>query len=130
MNTYLALRHVHILCVILSGTGFFIRGLLMWRDSPLLQQRSLKIVPHVNDTLLLSAAIGLAVLTQQYPLVSAWVTAKVAGLLLYIVLGALALRPGRRKRVRVMCWLAALLVFVYIVSVALTHDPRGFWLYF
>ncbi len=128
MNTYLILRHVHIACVILSGAGFFARGMLMLLDSPRLQRRWIKVAPHVNDTVLLVAAIGLAIITQQYPFVDAWVTAKVCGLLCYILLGALALRPGRSKRLRVICWVLALLVFSYIVSVALWRHPYGYFL--
>ena len=125
MTTYLAIKYLHIVCVILSGSGFFLRGLLMMNDSPLLQQRWLKIVPHLNDTVLLAAALALAVMAGWYPFVDAWVTAKVFGLIVYIILGSLALKPGRPKGVRLASWLAALAVFGYIVSVGLLHDPRG-----
>jgi len=128
MSVYLAVKTLHIACVVLSGGGFFLRGLLMLVDSPLLQQRWLKIAPHVNDTVLLAAALVLTVLTGQVPFVDAWVSAKVFGLIGYIILGSLALRPGRAKGVRVAGWLAALAVFAYIVSVALSKDARGFFL--
>ena len=126
MDMYFAIKHLHVACVILSGTGFFFRGLLMLSDSPLAEQRWLKILPHVNDTVLLAAALTLAVMIGQYPFDAAWVTAKVFGLIAYVILGSLALKAGRSKRLRLICWLLALLVFAYIVSVALTHDPRGF----
>lgn len=126
MNMYFAIKYLHVACVILSGTGFFFRGLLMLNDSPLAERRWLKIFPHVNDTVLLAAALTLAVMIGQYPFDAAWVTAKVFGLIGYVILGSLALKAGRSKRLRLICWLLALLVFAYIVSVALTHDPRGF----
>ena len=122
---YAAIKHLHITCVILSGTGFFLRGLLMLRDSPLLRRRWIKVAPHVNDTALLAAAITLTVLTGQYPFVDAWVTAKVFGLIAYIILGSLALKAGRTMRARIAAWLAALAVFGYVVSVALTKNPWG-----
>lgn len=126
MSAYLAIKYLHITCVVLSGSGFFLRGLLMLGDSPLLQRRWLKIAPHVNDTVLLAAALVLTALTGQYPFVDAWVTAKVFGLIGYIVLGSLALKPGLGKGARMACWLAALAVFAYIVAVALSKDARGF----
>ncbi|HQW19697.1 MAG TPA: SirB2 family protein [Rhodocyclaceae bacterium] len=126
MNAYFAIKHLHVACVILSGAGFFLRGLLMLSDSPLMANRWLKIVPHVNDTLLLLAALTLTAMIGQYPFVAGWVTAKIFGLIGYIILGSLALKAGRSKRVRLICWVLALLVFAWIVSVALTHDPRGF----
>ncbi len=122
---YAAVKHLHVACVALSGTGLFLRGLLMMANSPLPQRRWLRIVPHVNDSVLLAAAIALMLLTRQYPFVDAWLTAKVLGLVVYIVLGAVALRPGRPRGVRIAAWLAALAVFAYIVSVALTKNPWG-----
>ena len=79
-------------------------------------------VPHVNDTLLLVAGVGLSIVQQQYPFVHGWVTAKVLGLLGYIGFGLFALRRGRSKAVRAGFWLAALASFAYIVSVALTTN--------
>lgn len=124
---YIAFKHLHVLCVILSGLGFFLRGLLMLRDSPLLQARWLRILPHLNDTLLLVAAIVLAVMSEQYPLVDTWLTAKVFGLIAYIILGSMALKAGRSKSVRVVNWLLAMLTFGYIVGTAMTRDAA--WLF-
>lgn len=126
MSLYLAIKYLHVVCVILSGCGFALRGFWMLMDSPWLQRRIVRIVPHVNDTLLLAAAIALAVMSGQYPFVVPWVTAKVLGLLVYIVLGSIALKRGRTKRMRVSAGVFAILVFAYIVSVALTRDPHGF----
>ena len=81
--------------------------------------------PHVNDTVLLAAALTLAVLTEQYPFVTNWVTAKVFGLIAYIILGFLALKGDLAPRARFAVWLTALTVFSYIVSVALTKNPWG-----
>ncbi len=60
---------------------------------------------------------------EQYPFVHGWLTAKVLALLAYIVLGAIGLRYGRTRRIRVVAWVAALLTFGYIVAVALTRQP-------
>lgn len=124
---YLALKHFHITCVVLSGAGFFLRGWWSVTGSPLLAARLTRWLPHLIDTCLLASAIGLAWMAGQYPFVHAWLTAKVLGLLAYIGLGSVALRPGRPRAVRLAAWLAALAVFSYIVSVALTKNPLG-WL--
>jgi uncharacterized membrane protein SirB2 len=123
---YLAVKYVHVISVVLSLTGFFLRGILMMRDSPLLAARWIKVVPHVNDTVLLVAALSLAAMSGQYPFVVGWVTAKVLGVIAYIILGALALRDASTRRMRIACWLASLAVFGWIVSVALTRQPLGF----
>lgn len=123
---YLAVKYVHVISVVLSLTGFFLRGILMMRDSPLLAERWIRVVPHINDTVLLVAALSLAAMSGQYPFVVGWVTAKVLGVIAYIILGALALRDAGTRRMRIACWLASLAVFGWIVSVALTRQPLGF----
>jgi uncharacterized membrane protein SirB2 len=81
-----------------------------------------RVVPHLNDTLLLAAAIWMTVVIHQYPGTHAWLTAKVAGLLVYIALGMVALKRGKTRRVRIAAWVAAQAVFFYIVAVALTRS--------
>jgi len=119
-------KYIHLISVSLSLAGFFLRGLLMVRASPLLNARWIKVLPHVNDTVLLAAALSLAFMSEQYPFVAGWVTAKVLGVFAYIILGALALRDASTLRMRIVCWLAAMAVFGWIVSVALTRNPAGF----
>lgn len=122
---YVLVKYIHVISVVLSVGGFFLRGLLMMRDSPLLQARWIRVLPHINDTVLLVAALTLAALSGQYPFVADWVTAKIFGVIAYIILGALALREASSRQMRVACWVAALGVFAWIVSVALTRDPAG-----
>jgi uncharacterized membrane protein SirB2 len=122
---YLALKHLHITCVVLSIGGFFVRGLLSFSGSPLMGRSWMRWLPHVNDTLLLTAAIGLATVTGQYPFVQGWLTAKIFGLIAYIILGSVALKAGRSRRQRQAAWGAALLAFGYVVSVALSRSPLG-----
>ena len=123
---YALIKYVHLFSVTLSLTGFFLRGVLTLRASPLMKARWIKVLPHINDTILLAAALSLAVMSDQYPFVSGWVTAKVLGVIAYIILGSLALREGSSLRTRIVCWLAAMAVFGWIVSVALPRQPAGF----
>jgi len=124
---YLALRDLHITCVILSGIGFVLRGAWRLIDSPLYQRRWAKTLPHVIDTVLLSSAISLAVMSQQYPLQQPWLTAKVIGLLAYIGFGMAAFRFSGDKRTTAFYFTLALCAYGYIVSVALTRHPAA-WL--
>ena len=119
---YLAIKHIHITFAALSGGFFLLRGLWMLLDSPMLQQRWVRIVPHVVDTLLLTSALALVFWSGQYPFVQSWLTAKVLALVAYIVLGTIALKRGKTKGVRTFALLAALATFAYIVAVALTRQ--------
>ncbi len=128
--SYLALKHVHVATVVVSYCLFVVRGAWMLADSPLLAKRWVRVVPHVNDTILLAAAIWLTTIIGQYPGTNAWLTAKVTGLIVYILLGTVAIRRGPTKPIRAAAWVAAQLVFFYIVAVALTRDanPIRGWL--
>jgi uncharacterized membrane protein SirB2 len=119
---YLAIKHLHMTCVAVSYALFFVRGIWMLRASPLLQQRWVKIAPHIVDTLLLVSAITLAYLLGISPLEEPWLGAKIIALLIYIVLGSVALKRGKTLRIRLTAWLAAQGVFFYIVAVAITRD--------
>jgi len=119
---YLAVKHLHITFAVLSGSFFLLRGLWMLMDSPMLQRRWVKVVPHGVDTLLLATALVLVFWSGQYPFVQPWLTAKVIALVAYIVLGAIALKRGKSKGVRTFALLAALATFAYIVAVALTRQ--------
>jgi uncharacterized membrane protein SirB2 len=121
--SYLAIKHVHLASVAITYLLFVARGLWMIRGSPRLADRWVRVVPHVNDTLLLASAGALAWRLGQYPLVDAWLTAKVLGVLAYIALGVLALRPGRPRAVRITAWVLAQACFWYVVAVALTRHP-------
>lgn len=121
--SYLALKHLHVTCVVLSGLGFCLRGWWMLQESPLRQHRLTRIVPHIVDSLLLGSALTMAWLSGQYPFVNGWLTAKLCGLLAYILLGMMALKRGRTKAIRARYFGLALLAYAYIVSVALTRNP-------
>ena len=119
---YLAIKHLHITFAALSGSFFLLRGFWMLPESPMLQRRWVKVVPHVVDTLLLGSALVLVFWSGQYPFVQAWLTAKVLALIVYIVLGTIALKRGKTKGVRTFALLAALATFAYILAVALTRQ--------
>ena len=122
----LLVKIIHITCAVTSYTLFFLRGVWLMQGSPIMRQRWVKVVPHIMDTLLLVSAVTLAVGTRQYPGEDAWLTAKVTGLVFYIGIGMMAFRFGRTSRTRITAWVVAQLVFLYIVAVALTHNPLPF----
>ena len=120
---YAGLKLTHIGCAAISYTLFVVRGIWMLRGSAMLHQAWVRAVPHIVDTILLASAIALAITTHQYPVATAWLSAKVIALVLYIALGMLALRLGKTRGIRITAWIAAQAVFGYIVAVALTRNP-------
>ena len=120
------LKQLHLSTIALTLALFVLRGVWMMRESPRLHASWVRIVPHLNDTLLLASGISLAILTRQYPLLNGWLSAKLFALILYIVLGTIALKRGQTQGQRIAAWIAALLVFCHMVSVAITRDPSPF----
>ena len=121
--SYTLFKHVHVAAATIVVLLFLLRGYWMLAGSPMLDRRWVRIVPHVNDTLLLLAAIGLATFTGLVP----FVIAKIAGLVLYIVFGTIALKRGRTKPIRIVAFVAALAVLAYIFAVAVRKTPLPFF---
>jgi len=117
---YTSIKHLHMALAALSGSLFLLRGIWMLRESSQLAQRWVRIVPHVVDTLLLTSALTMVIWTEQYPFVQSWLTAKVLALIVYIGLGAIALKYGETRTVRVCALVSALTVILYIAAVAVT----------
>lgn len=124
---YLALKNLHVSCVVLSGAGFVLRGFWMLFESSLLSRRWVKVAPHFVDTALLLSGVSMAVISAQYPFAQDWLSAKLFGLFAYVLCGAVALKRGRTKAVRAIFFMLALAVYAYIVSVAFNRHPAG-WL--
>jgi len=116
----LILFQVHTACAVISLLLFVWRGVAMWGRRPLKQRFLRRTLPDSVDTLFLFSGIIMAFLLGFSPLESHWLAAKIAGLLLYIVLGAVALKYGRGMLLKRICFIAALLVFAYVAAVART----------
>lgn len=123
---YFALKTLHQSAVALSAAGFFARGLGALAGAGWVRSRPARTLPHLVDTVLLLSALALAWTLRLNPAHAPWLLAKLVGLLAYIGLGMLALKPGRPLALRAAAWLAALATLGWIVSVALTKQPLGF----
>ena len=127
MVDYALVKTVHQGAVALSIAGFFARGAAARAGADWVRGRLARTLPHIVDSVLLVSALTLAWMLRLTPANAPWLLAKILGLLAYIGLGVIALRPGRPLPVRATAWVAALAVVGWIVSVALLKDPRGFF---
>ncbi|GMT40732.1 MAG: SirB family protein [bacterium] len=114
---------LHVTTVFFSISGFIFRGILHLRDSDLLNRKWLKISPHVNDTVLILSAIVLVQQAGLSYLTTSWLQAKITGLILYIALGMIAFRFAKTKKVCLLAWVGAIIIFAYIAAVAITKNP-------
>ena len=111
---------------VFSISGFILRWIWMMYESTLSSHPLTRILPHVIDTLFLASAVWLSVTIRQYPFTDAWLTAKIFGLVVYIVLGSFALRRAITVQGKIMAFSGALLVYAWIVSVARMKTVWGF----
>lgn len=125
LEFYPQIKFVHILAVVLSGALFALRGAATLAGARWPMWAPLRYLSYGIDTVLLTAALMLVTLLQQYPFVQGWLTAKVLLLVCYILLGSYALKRGRTRATRAWCYAAALLVYLFIVSIARAHHPLG-----
>ena len=117
----MVIKLLHVTCALLTLVSFCLRGVWMLQDSPLLGHRMTRTLPHIVDTILLVSGVTLAIRGYGAFHQEAWLMAKLAAVLIYIVCGVVALRPGRSRPVRATAFAAALLVFGWIVWVAHTR---------
>lgn len=120
---YATLKILHLTTVAITLALFVLRGAWMAVGSPRLGASWARILPHLNDTVLLASGIALAWTLGLSPLEHGWLAAKLVALVAYIVLGTIALKRGKTRGQRIAAGIAALLVFGYMLAVARTHSP-------
>src|SRR5690606_28226536 len=123
---YPILKHLHMTMALLTFLSFFVRGIWMWRQSPLLHKRIVKILPHIIDTVLLVCAIALALVLSLSPMNQPWLMAKLMALVVYIGLGVVAIKHAKPMEPSTR-WIATVVVFLYILSVAQSKDHLVFF---
>jgi uncharacterized membrane protein SirB2 len=123
---YAQIKAVHIAAVLLSGVLFVTRGLLVQSGHKALAMTpSLRYASYGIDTVLLAAALMLVAILPAAVFANHWLAAKNALLVLYIVLGSLALKRAQSARGRTAAFAAALCVYVLMIGIARAHDPMG-----
>lgn len=122
---YLQIRLVHIGAVFASGALFLLRAIghnLIGAQWPM--ALPLRLIVWTVDTTLLTAALILMTIVQQFPFVDSWLTMKLLLLVAYIMLGWWAFRADR-KSTRLWSMGVAAMVFLFIMTVARAHNPLG-----
>lgn len=119
MEWYPLLKATHMGAAYLTTFLFVLRlcldalGRPGWRTTPL------RWIPHVNDTLLLAAAISLLFVTGWMPFVHHWLTTKILLLVGYVVAGKIALKPRYGLQVRLIASVMALVQLMLIFTLAI-----------
>lgn len=123
---YELLKHTHLTAIVISFLLFFVRGNLMMRGSTTATHKFFLITPHFVNLLLIGSGIWLAVILHLNPSSQPWLAAKLVGLVVYIGLGIATFKHTKLNARRAL-WVSALLVFAFIISVAQSKNPWGFF---
>lgn len=123
---YSLIKHLHMTTAVLSIAFFILRAWWSVREVSLLKRRWVKVLPHVNDTLLLVLGVMLMTMLSMWPHQHPWLAAKLLGLLGYILLGTVAIKRGRTPLTRGLAALAAVVLFAYIMGAAVTKQALFF----
>lgn len=122
---YLQIKWVHILAVLASGGLFTLRGAAVLAGQRWPLTAPLRYLSYAIDTVLLTAALMLLTILPAGLFANGWLWVKLSLLVLYVVLGSLALKRARSARARRLAYFAALLVYVWMLGVARVHHPLG-----
>ncbi len=122
MTLYDTLKLAHVSCVLISGSLFVFRYARLSLRPDQALPKALKVLPHINDTVLLSCAIGMLALIGLNPFTTPWLLAKIVALLVYIVLGAICMRSRPGSRRQNVSFVVAISVFAYILLVGLNKQ--------
>lgn len=126
---YSQILGVHIAAVTLSGLVFAVRGAASLAGLQHVKSAPARYLSYTIDTVLLTAALMLVAVLPEGVFTNHWLTVKLILVVTYIALGVLALRSGQSRRVRGICFVAALLVFAGIIGIARNHHPLGWWVW-
>jgi uncharacterized membrane protein SirB2 len=124
---YGLLKTVHICLALLSITGFVVRWNWVMNQSRLSSHRLTRTLPHIIDTLFLASGLILAFAIVQLPFTTGWLTAKISGLVVYILLGMTAMSARLSPTGRRLAFLAAIISYSWIISVARSKSAWGFF---
>jgi uncharacterized membrane protein SirB2 len=124
---YPQIKQFHIFIALLSGSLFAVRGAFALAGARWPRALPVKWLSYAIDTTLLTAALMLLTILPWAMFANGWLLVKIALIVAYVVLGVLAMRPNRERRVRARYYAAALLAFAAIYGIARAHHPLG-WL--
>lgn len=122
---YPQIKWVHVAAVLMSGAVFLLRGLAVQSYAQWPMYGPVRYLSYAIDTVLLVAASLLLVILPAALYANGWLTMKLVLLVVYIALGSMALKRGRTRTVRLVSFVAAMLVYGGMIVIARLHHPLG-----
>ncbi|MDO9168665.1 MAG: SirB2 family protein [Methylobacter sp.] len=118
------IKILHLTFILLSITSFVVRVFLAEKRPEILEQKWIKIGPHIVNTFLLITGVMLIFQGQWLSGEFGWIVAKILALLGYIGLGMVAIKS--QGALRWQAFAGALVCFMYIGIVAVSKNAFFF----
>ena len=128
LEFYPQIKAVHIACITASGSLFAIRGAGVLSGARWPLALPVCWLSYAIDTTLLTAALMLLTILPWATFSNGWLATKLILIVVYVVLATFALRRAPTRRARAGFYVAALLTFAFVISIALAHHPLGIFL--
>ena len=125
---YPQIKALHIAAVLASGALFLVRGVLVQAGrGKWAMCAPVRFASYGIDTVLLTAALMLVAVVPAAVFANHWLSAKLALLVVYVIVGSFALKRAQSPSIRRACFVAALIVYATMLGIARAHHPLG-WL--
>lgn len=127
MEYYSQVKLLHVSTVVISLILFISRVLLLLKRPTILKHPALRILPHINDSILLFSAVSLLILAELTPgSDNPWLVAKIIAMIIYILTGMFLLKWASTTRSILSLFFLALIIYFYIIHTAIYKNINPF----
>jgi uncharacterized membrane protein SirB2 len=119
------LKYVHIVAVAVAFALFFVRGLWVMRSYPPPQEPWVRRLPYVVDSVLVISALLVLWEKQKLGWPGDWFSVKLLCIAAYAILALAVLKFARGLGTKILAWIGAMGIFLFITTVAVLRHPLG-----
>lgn len=125
LEFYPQIKQAHLGLALASGALFALRGAGALAGMSWPRHGAVRVTSYAIDTALLTAALMLLSILPGAMFANGWLLSKLLFLAAYIGLGVMTFRGTASGYARAWFYIAALLAFAMVYSIARAHDPLG-----
>jgi uncharacterized membrane protein SirB2 len=114
---YTIVKHAHLSIITLTFIFFIVNFVLTMKGSDKVNNKLLKIGPHILYTLFILTFIYLVSVINLYPFVNGWASSKLSGFVFYVLSITFALKWAKSTLWRIVAFISA--VFWFVMSARL-----------
>lgn len=124
---YMIVKHAHLTIILLTFVFFLINLVLTMRNSDMVNNKLLKIGPHILYTLFVISFIYLIMNNplELYPFTNSWASSKLGGFVLYVLSITFALKWAKTNLWRIVGLISAVFWLAMSARLAFAHHLKA-----